>query len=213
MKKKNNSFSQNFPPVKINIDDIIRIIEIIETNCNNVEINIDDYVINEKKELYEIPKEIIKKIEIKSSNPYISITFDKSSIRIYMAEASISNRGIFDAVRDIIQKNQLKSWKILKLDIIPVILLSLAFFITFGVIKISSTSDNVKKIINLAAIFCDIISIAWILLFQNIQYRNYTRIYIKNNKKDSNIISRKKDDIIIAIISGIIGLITGYIVK
>lgn len=208
MKKKDNSFNQSFLPVKINMDDIIQILEIFESNCENVKIDIDDYIVNDKNELYTIPKDVIKKLEIQTSNPYFHLEFDKSLIRFYMAESSMKNRGVFDAIRDIIKNNKVKSWNLLRLQIFPILLMSLSIYISFGLIKINN--NNIKYIITIVGL---LVSFIWIKFYQNIRYDNYSRIYIKNNKSNSNIFVRKRDDIIIAIISGIIGLVTGFLLK
>jgi len=95
MEKITKSTRKNFPPVKLYLDDLVQIIEILESNeFKNVEISTDTHKFS-KEELPLITNPVS---EIKSHVPfYISIKFNDSfgeGIRIYSGSDSTLAEGI-----------------------------------------------------------------------------------------------------------------------
>jgi hypothetical protein len=95
MEKITKSISKNFPPVKLYLDDLIQIIEILESNDFN---NIEILTASHKFSKEELPLITYPISEIKSHGPfYISIRFNDNfgeGIRIYSGSDSTLAEGI-----------------------------------------------------------------------------------------------------------------------
>ncbi|MEK0338501.1 MAG: hypothetical protein QQN41_13815, partial [Nitrosopumilus sp.] len=94
MRKIKKPIRKELPPVKLYLDDLQSICEILKQKTNSIDITTEDYELEDIKQLKSLEIEKIHYLSIKCSDPYISIEFDPSSASIYFAEDTTYNRGI-----------------------------------------------------------------------------------------------------------------------
>jgi hypothetical protein len=203
MEKINQSIRKNFPQVKLYLDDLIKIIDILEdNNFKKIEISTNTHKYC-KEELKDIPySDSISQVE--SKDPfYISITFNNGfgpGVNIRTGNDSILAEGIIQKIGRVLlsRKRSIhyyisKFWVALLIEILILtpsvyfilkkdITLSTFFLITFCVMAIN--------------FFCMLIDSGRIFR-KNI-------FFYKIKEEQPNFWTRKKDEIIVGIIVAII---------
>src|SRR5665811_388240 len=112
MRKLNKPINKKLPSIKLYLDDIEAIYDILETKVNKIDISTDDYAIEDIKAKEDI-KQIsmlqtnkINKLSIKCSFPNINVNFDTYTATIYFSEDTTQNRGILSEIEEIINKRK-----------------------------------------------------------------------------------------------------------
>lgn len=104
MKKNDNWLTKEYSPIKLYLDDLENIEEVLKSSSDIVSIKTEDYEYDSIDELCNHVKAKtvrIKTLEFKTSNPYISIEFTKSRARVHVS-SSDKNAGIFFKLDQII---------------------------------------------------------------------------------------------------------------
>lgn len=210
MEKINQSIRKNFPQVKFYLDDLTKIIDILEdNNFKKIEISTSTHKYS-KEELVNIPNsDSISKIS--SSDPfYISIDFNESDgdgVYIYsgidsaLAEGIIQKLGKVLLVRKRILFYISKHWVAL---LVIILMYSIASYLFVKEIIERRTFSSLL-------IVAFIIYSLLILLNSGILFRKNISYY-KNRVDQPSFWSRKKDEIIVGIITAIITVIITVIV-
>ena len=99
MEKKTKTLSDSLKSVIIYRDDIEKIIEILKTGGGQIEIENRDYKFNSLDELESLKEDFITDLELKQSNPYVSITFSRSQVFLYAEDDTPASFGIFEQIR------------------------------------------------------------------------------------------------------------------
>ena len=73
MKKIVTSYSENLPSAKLYLDDIQRIVEILEGSSHKVTLQAEGYTLENLGELPQLRKDSIHMFSIESTDPYISL--------------------------------------------------------------------------------------------------------------------------------------------
>jgi hypothetical protein len=109
MKKLAKSMHKSLPALKIYVDEIQDIFELLQQHCQSTTILTDEYEIDDIQELPKLKDKLgeqIHELEIKGSTPYISIDLERSSGRIYLGDNSLESRGILEQLQDILLKGK-----------------------------------------------------------------------------------------------------------
>lgn len=201
MKRKFNSFKKEFPPIKLYLDDLKKIANILSEKCSVVSIGTDDCIFLNIDELKELDATLIKDLEISCKNPYLRLSFRPYRAELYFSEDNIENRGLASKLEDIIQKrqrNKLFWWTVNSANILFAISLSLIIY--------WQTNSLVA-----AYIAFILLSFAFIPLV--IKFKRHTTILLKNKKDDIGFYSRNKDKIILTILGAGIGAVFTLLVQ
>lgn len=104
MRELKKSISVDFPPVRLYLDDVEQLFNILKKRAKSVNIETEKYELDDVAHLKEIKSDKIHKLTLSSSNPYISIDFESDSARVYISEDTTLNRGILSEIEDVIKR-------------------------------------------------------------------------------------------------------------
>ena len=102
MKELKKTISVSLPPIRLYLDDVQRIYDILKKNCERIDIKTDKYEFNDVSDLEKLKATKIHKLDFSCYTPYISIGFNTSSARIYIGEDTTLNRGVLSEINEVL---------------------------------------------------------------------------------------------------------------
>jgi|SRR6185312_2670389 len=103
MKKINQSISKKYPPVKLFLEDLEGIVELFEQHQIKYSLATEKYSYDNLKELIENEKKI-KSLEIKSTNPYVTIQLATYETSLYCSSDDLLSMGLFHGIDKILKR-------------------------------------------------------------------------------------------------------------
>lgn len=205
MKKIDKSLSKDYLPVKLYLDDLEQIDEIMKEASTSLSFETEDFKFDSIEELKNnLKKAQINELHVKSSSPYITIDFTRMWARVYVSSSETSSAGIFFRLDQIISNRTrilkwLYSFYFIWVTNISVWLISGTFGLTF-----ISSRMNPYTSITLTAL-----SSMWLFWVLFIRLRSHSIIFLTHRGSEKPFLQRNKDNLILAIISAILGAILG----
>ena len=204
MKKINHSLRRSVTPVKIYFYDVTNIIDLLnEVEPRTLEISTKDHILS-LEELKKLEKDEINYLQITCHDPHICLEFNSSSIindvNIFVGEESTLVIGLANRIIDILKKrrkfitrfqNQTYAWGLMALYIFVMIV--------SGVVL---EKNNFLNVLFGAYAFVLFVLIQILYALPSIQ-KNIIVLDVKNNRP--SFYKRKKDEILLVIISAAIG--------
>ena len=212
MKKIIQSYSTNLKPLVLDFSDIEKVFNILLEECKEVKLTTKTIEFENLEELKNLSEDIISNLEIQCSSPYVHIEFKKNApATIYIAEDTPLSRGILAKVKELLEEKQLKSYsvvsifeKILK-KLFCLSLLVLFCLVFFNVIQLKFFFVSIL----LASSLFVVLGLPSSIYTSYIE-THYIQIFLHGKKV--SFWKRKKDEIKLSVISGIISFIGGYFV-
>lgn len=106
MKKIPQGLEFEYGPIRIFKDDILDISKILEGNCKSISIKTDKFEYDSFDELVKNSNKIIKILNIRSSNPHISISLQRYNCSINIWEDDPSSIGMGHQINSILNRCQ-----------------------------------------------------------------------------------------------------------
>lgn len=212
MKKIRASYSEKLPSARLYLDDIEAIFEIISTTSEETRILTEWYELDEVDELRELEMDVIHTLSFGGQRPRITLELIPDKIVLYIADKSDTvSLGIFEKIKAII-KNRKRRFRWLWSGAVLGVLMTLIVFSLAGTLYslavLNSRSGSSNLLTDQLALYLPLILVSSIILFI-IGLRNslktFTIIHLTYKKDNPSFFKRKKDDIILAVISAIIG--------
>jgi len=205
MKKLKKWIIKELPPVKLYLDDLDSIYEILRQKVKNIDIKTEDYVVEDVKQLKNLGTEKLHHLSIECSDPNIDIQFYPGWVKIQFYEDSTYNRGILSEIEDIINKRRVLLGSFLTSN--------WAFFLNGGLFSGSLIGlwemPQTYMWLFLALLLISILSLIFLWKFR---ITSYSTIMLLERKEETSFWKRNKDEVFIAIISAIAGsLVTIFI--
>lgn len=105
LKKANTSIHRDVWPVRIDVDDFYAIIHLLqENNCEGLRIEADGFVLDDPKDVERLGRVRITELCIKTSQPYLQITFSRHRATVYAGEDNALANGLVSRVCRIVDK-------------------------------------------------------------------------------------------------------------
>lgn len=207
MKKKSKFISKYLNPVKLYMDDIDEIVSKIQHICSELEFSDKDYEYDSLEELIKHSGDKLRELSIIGREPYISLDITKYNIGLYTAGESDEAVCLFYFFKDFLRNKSKWYWKFLKPFVwgnmlIPATFIFLAAWFANGI------SSGVARV---AFVVLSIIFLLFILSI--LKYLEGSTIYLKKRYKVISFLERNRDNIVMAIITGIIFLIGTIVSK
>lgn len=216
MKKLNRLITEEFSFVRLYLDDFYKIIEELKCECESIEIEADNFSIEEPKEIEALDKLFVRELRIKTYKPSLEIDLRPylACLRTYDNEAKAM--GLFKKLTDILSKSQsplrffLKYWILLASGLtISSITICSSFFL-----KHIGTRALQKPMVYFIAVLL-FLNFANLLLYVPTVYLMNTRrqsLFILQEKSNKqSFFTRKKDDLILAITTAVVGGFIGWL--
>jgi hypothetical protein len=201
MKKQEKITRISFDPIILYIDDVKRIFEIISDVSEHFSVIADGYVLDDKSEIDMLDSKEIHELIITSNEINVSIEMKNYQTVIWGNEKDTKSWGTILVLKDLLEKCQRKIWKIRK-TFYP----SYLILYSFVSLSMSLVKDIGKWRIYVLIPGVIIYVIVAILFIMDITVRakKYSTIRLYKRGMNSFFI-RQKDQILLSIISGIIG--------
>ena len=106
MKKLLKSHSERLDPVKLYLDDIERILDIIRETCPETTMETDEYAVGEVAQLESLGRDSINTLDIECSRPYITLQFRPYVTSLYIGQDTAEARGVFEKVKTVLVANR-----------------------------------------------------------------------------------------------------------
>lgn len=205
MEKIIKSYSEDFKPVTLFLDDLEDIVGIFKEVSNKVEIIADEYKLDDSDEFSKLRKEMVDSLIIRSLEPWISLSIEYVDSNIYLDQDTALSRGILEKVKEILKRRRRRfSW--LSRDNLVGVFFSLFSLVLFFLIYKGISQKSFLYI--LLGIF-DLLFGSLFIRFCVKLGRNI--IYLKRHAESKSFWKRRKDEIIIAVISAIVGAVVTII--
>lgn len=93
-----------FPPVRLYLDDVEELFNILKKHAKSVNIETEKYELDDVAHLKEIKSDKIHGLWLRASDPHICIHFENDNARVYISEDTTLNRGILSEIEDVINR-------------------------------------------------------------------------------------------------------------
>lgn len=200
------SFSIEFPPATIFIDDIEDIYKIISSVSEEVEISSDKYSFESLDELKDF-KGKITQLKISGSRPSISVNIDKW-VRIYASEDTVITRGLAEKVKFIIEPRIKKFNTKNKNSKLLWVIFTGSWILSFTITDFAPKQYKTVSILSLFSLGA--ISLFWDYYTSFIRHSTIKFSFAKNSP---SFWVENKDKIIVGTITGIIGSMITLVFK
>jgi len=202
MRKLRKPIIKELPPVKLYLDDLKSIHDLLQEKVKSIDITTEAYEVEDIKQLKDLEVKEIHYLSIKCSNPYMSIEFRPSSASVYFAEDSTYNRGILSEIEDILNKRKsfLRSF----------LTSSWAELVLGGFVGFSFVAMLVMLKNESLAYFWLFLGLVLLSIFFSVHsFRlglwNYCTIALSKRKEENSFWKRNRDQILVATIAAIAG--------
>lgn len=195
MKEIRKPIRKEFPPIRLYLDDIDAIYEVLKKNCGTVTIETDKYEISDTTQLKDIGVNEIHTMIFKCQKPYIDIELRPFEATIYISEDSTVNRGILSQLEETLKKCERK--------IIRILVSTPSSFVAGALLAVAliQISDSLEGWL---AILLTIITLSVFALFFVRSYRlsihQHSTIILSERRQTIGFSQRNKDRIIVGII-------------
>ncbi|EGQ7997855.1 hypothetical protein D8T39_21485 [Vibrio vulnificus] len=202
MKKKNKSrLIENFPPAILYLDDIERIVAILERSFDTVSVSTEEFDEVTSEELLKLASqtegERFNRLQIKCREPHINLEFLPYKITAYISDERPETIGAIELIKGIIHSRKRRLFRLVKWSgyVVPGVLVGL--FIS-----------EPDKVLAFGALISAIL--IGILSFR---YEMSSSVIVKTTTKSDtpNILSRNSESLIVAILAALVGSVVSYV--
>lgn len=200
MEKIANRSINDFPAATLYLDDLEEIAKLLSIQCNDLTITAGEYKITDISEIDDLASKFLSgrfdSVRLKGNDPYITIDFLPSGISAYISNDSLENLGFITKVRNIIASRKKRN----PISIFTILMYVALTFAVFHFVISSFIIGGMLIAISLGIIPFSIID----------EMRNKVIVYSTRQSETKTFFERKKDDIAVSGISGLIGALLGY---
>jgi len=208
MQKLTKSLSEHLPPVKLFLDDLEQIVEILQEVSKKVKISTNDYAFEDLKELVNKKYESINKLHISISDPYVSLDLESYGISLYIEKDEPISRGLFEKIKQIlIQRKRPFGWLLTNWYLAGIFAGISIPLLIIGIEK------NISSFIILGIIPFGCIAAIWTVYGLRNQSKSNSIIIPKYKNEAPSFIKRNSDKIILIIFSALAGGIITFLVE
>lgn len=192
MKKLDQSISIQFPPVVLYLEDLEEIEHVLVRDAKDLVIRCEGYEFDSTAELAtKLDGKQIHAMEFRADNPYTSIDFDPFSTRIHVGTSNVHGAGISHLIANILQRRT-RSFRWIYKPWTPSLLL---FGISIGSPLLPTPWNRLLYVL----VFI------WVLWSFWIDVKRHSIIRLV--KRPASFFARNRDQLVITIISAVIGAI------
>jgi hypothetical protein len=201
-KIKVGSISKEFPPLRLYIDEIREVYEVLSQQCSKtLVIQTCGFRITEIDDLSKMPTDQTHDFHIISLDPYLHLDLTKTGGYLYIGDASLEIEGLATRVEKILLKGKIPYPALPKNDWI-----SALFGIPLG---LGFLLHNITLIIVGAIII--LFGMIWAVAHFSFVTSRFNTIIFKTHKENPSFLKRKKDEIIMLVIGTFVGVIIAKI--
>lgn len=205
MRKLRKSRDEYLPPVKLFVDDVESVIEVMSKASSEPTFNIrtEEYELDHARELSELNREYISELHVKLLEPSICLDIQSDEVRLHATEDTVTTRGVLEELNDFLRSR--KVWLSVH-D--PITLFAIqALVITAAVLALIGSFMKTYDILYGGF---GLLAVTLLCLAQS--SRRGSVIVLKRHTEQESFWRRNRDQITVGIISAIVGgMITLFI--
>lgn len=205
MEKLKKHICKEYLPVKIYVDDLEKIVAVLDDNSIKYSLETDNYKYDSLTELINATADRkTKNLKIQTSNPYMTIEFHKMWAKIYVSVDDMLTTGLFHKIDEIINQSR---------RLIP-------FFYSYSFVWLVNILLPIESALlnrdgKLFPEYIDttlyILWVFWLARATYIRLVKHSSIQLIKKEHVSSFLQRKRDDLILALLSALVGAILGII--
>jgi hypothetical protein len=202
MKKVPKSLSKNYLPVKLYLDDLENIEDILKAT-DSYSLRTDDYQYESVNELVtNVKTDRLRQLDIGTLG--VSINLGKISAAVHVSSNAANNAGTFYELDQILsRRTRLGKWSYsfpFMFILIPIVALLTSFLFLL----------HLSLRLNLAiSIVLYVLAAAWMVWIYYVRIARHSLIILVHKGTQKGFFERNKDNLILVIISGLLGAILG----
>jgi len=194
---------ERLKPVKLFLDDITRVAEIVDETSKNVQITADDYLLKDAGELAKLGLDTVSHLVISSENPAIKLEFSPFCACLSCSEKV--PRRVHDNIRSFLASRRRRlAW--LFRHTMPAIFAGFSF--TLALIGI----NRGIRLVIFGSILLFAMSVFWAWWGFRSYFRHYSLIVLKPHADNSSFMLRNRDSLVISAFFTVIGVAIPFIV-
>jgi len=197
MKKLDQSISQDYFPIKLYLNDLVEIQQILRECSKDHKFESSGYSFDSIEELVaNIGKRELFELEINSSGPYSRIEFTRMWAKLYVGSSTLDSAGLFHNLSQVLAKARRQPW------------FMYSYYSIWGLNIFSLAATFIRSPFTSAFSYCALAIVFWVLF---VRLRRNSTIILVSRDVPMSFWSRNKDEIIIALISAVMGAILGIL--
>lgn len=193
---------KRFPPVKLYLDAIEKLVEVFELNniLYTIDVN-EEYKYEKLSDLKEDEKYTkIKSFRIQSIRPYVSVYFKKNGAHLYTELDDIESTGLFNKLNDIIAKRQKRPSFLYSLYTIWAINI---LYVAVSLLNFYSTGSKTERIILHFLFLVIFATLVGYIFYQRM--KRFSTIYLFKKESQPSFFTRNKDQIVLVLVGAVVG--------
>lgn len=201
MKSSTSKTFEDFPSFTLYLDDLKEILDVLQESCEEVKLQTLGFTDVSPLELDELAQNIeserFPNIYINAINPNVTIDIRSFGLRVFIFDDEVVQRGIVSKIRDVVNKRQRKYF-------------GKVIYFFYGICGLVLASLIYQKYFLYAVVLLGPIFIA---INPSVKYivNNKVKVFTENKSHRPSFIERKKDDLVISLVSASIGALLGVV--
>lgn len=201
MKIVDKPLKEEYLPVRIFLDDLEAMEELLSKKNSGYRINVEKFEFSNVKEmLKKYANKTVPNLKISLTNPYVTIEFNKMWTRLYVGSDNNFEAGLFYKLNRIISNTVRR----------PYFLHSYYFlipcYIIFEIIILLS-----QGIVYEVVYFSGYVFLVWNLWVVYVRLFKYSEIVLSKRRDKQSFFARKMDEVMVGIITAILGVLATII--
>lgn len=211
MYRRTKSHHKHIKPVRLYLDDVEEICKILHEVTESVQLITEDYLFEEPEQLAELRKDYITDLEIRSSNPFISVDLKPGKGWLYIAKDEPASRGVFEKVMQFLEERRYPLWRFTTFPSILLFSSCLGLSLAFLLVLATGILELGLPVIVVSAVGV-LVFVLLILHGVEISSKKYSVVFLTHRANAQPFLKRNRDQIILALISAILGgLVTLFV--
>jgi hypothetical protein len=216
MEKITKSRFESLPPIKLYLDDIEKIVEILGELSTEIKIETDEYALRDVKEFASLNRERLTELSIQSSEPHLSLYIGSRNAWISIAKDIPPSRGTFEKVKDLLLLRRRKFSAFLDIPYVNFLLGAMigsgVVVSIIGVIRliIGTGLPPAMTIGGIMLLFIGSLLSWWSF---RVSSKEYSLIILKRRIDQPSFFKRNEDKILVGIIIAVVSVIFGWVLR
>jgi hypothetical protein len=194
---------ERIPPVKLFLDDVERIAELMGEVSSRVELETEDYVLKEPSQLADLSCSSIHHLVINGREPYVSLSLEPNSAWLYAESDTASSRGVFEKVKTALLARRRR------LSRLTLNYSAVGMSIGFAFCGLASGIITRQWPLLLLGFVLACVAGPWRWWSYGLGFRRYSTIVLRRRGDQESFWGRNADTLVVATISAAVGTVFG----
>jgi hypothetical protein len=198
---------KHLAPVKLYLDDIEELHQILAAASDRVELTTEDVELDDPRQLLELNRPVVHELTIASHEPYVSADVKESGVWLYAAKDDAKSRGLYEQMRAVFSRRRRRiAWALAgpQGGLIAGLFLGAAFISGAAAVQNRSTWWGLAFVLT--------VGLGVISVIYTFRYLSRANVIVLSHRKDSlSFMTRNRDQLAVATFSAVIGAAAGAI--